>query len=71
MPVLSFCWQIYFQTIIKDDMNIGEEDATEGEIQIERITVRMIEARSKNLVPVFDHQQIPKLQMSRYISFKV
>lgn len=53
--------------MIKDDIKVGEEDASEGEIQIERIPTCMIEARSKNLVPVFDYLKMPKFQMSRYI----
>lgn len=60
-------WQIYFQTMIKDDSGIGEEDTLGGEIQIERIPARMVEARLKNLVPVFDYHKMPHFQMARYV----
>lgn len=33
---------------------LAEEITSKGEIEIERIPTRMIEARSKDLVPIFD-----------------
>ncbi|CAK9150291.1 unnamed protein product [Ilex paraguariensis] len=58
--------EIYFQAMVTDGIKIGEADALEGEIEIERITSRMIEARSKDLVPVFDYLQTPKFPPARY-----
>lgn len=60
-------WQIYFQTMIKDDSILGEEDTLGGEIQIERFPVHMVEARLKDLVPVFDYNKMPHFQMARYV----
>lgn len=39
-----------------------------GEIEVERIPVRIIEVRSKELVPVFDYQ-VPKFLQGRYVTF--
>lgn len=54
--------EIYFQpmsnNIIKMDV---EDDAPLGEIEIERIPTCMVEVRSKDLIPVFDYIQPPKL----------
>lgn len=44
---------------------IDETNASWGEIEIERIPTRMIEARSKGLVPVFDYLSTPKIQQTR------
>lgn len=57
--------EIYFQSMIMDDIKIDVDDASGGEIEIERIPTRMIEARSKDLVPVFDYLQTPKFQQAR------
>ena len=46
---------------------INEENA--GEIEIERIPTRMIEARSKGLVPVVDYLQTPKIKQTRFTKF--
>lgn len=53
--------------MIKDDSVLGEEDTLGGEIQIERFPARMVEARLKDLVPVFDYQKMPHFQISRYV----
>jgi hypothetical protein len=45
--------------------NMDETNAAWGEIEIERIPTRMIEARSRGLVPVFDYLPIPKIQQTR------
>ena len=50
-----------------DGINTSEESAFEGEIEIERIPTRMIEVSSKELVPVFEYLQAPKLQPGRCI----
>ncbi|KAL7249389.1 hypothetical protein ACSBR1_011562 [Camellia fascicularis] len=52
--------QIYLQS-----MTIDGEGAPGWEIEIERIPTRMIEARSKNLVPVFESLPTPKFQQAR------
>lgn len=41
------------------------ENALRGEIEVERFQTRMIEARLKDLVPVFDYLQTPKFQKPR------
>ncbi|KAJ6842385.1 autophagy-related protein 18f-like isoform X1 [Iris pallida] len=57
--------EIYFQ-VLMDKSIIGENsDGTGGEIEIERIPTRTIEARSKELIPVFDYLQSPRFQQSR------
>lgn len=45
---------------------MGEEAASSGEFEIERIPTCVIEARSKDLVPIFDYFQTPKLQQARF-----
>ncbi|XP_057950223.1 autophagy-related protein 18f [Malania oleifera] len=57
--------EIYFQSMMIDDVEMVEDNALRGEIEIEKIPTRMIEARSKDLVPVFDHLQTPKFQQAR------
>lgn len=52
-----------------DDIN--DEGACGGEIEIERVPVRILEARSKDLVPVFDYLQNPKFQHGRCGSTKL
>ena len=42
------------------------ETASGGEVEIERIPTRIIEGRSKGLVPVFDFLQTTKYQKTRY-----
>ena len=39
-----------------------------GEIGIEKIPTHMMEAKSKNLVPVFDYLDNPTSQLARYLS---
>lgn len=56
--------QIYFQAMARDCVK-GDEIGSLGEIEIERIPTRMIEARSKDLVPVFDYLQLPKISQTR------
>ncbi|KAF8414077.1 hypothetical protein HHK36_002076 [Tetracentron sinense] len=57
--------QIYFQLMMMDGIKAEEENVLGGEIEIERIPTRMIEASSKDLIPVFDYIQTPKFQQSR------
>lgn len=56
--------QIYFQVMGRDGVKIDEIDHP-GELDIERITTRMVEARSKDLVPVFDYLQSSKISQPR------
>nr|DAD23258.1 TPA_asm: hypothetical protein HUJ06_024721 [Nelumbo nucifera] len=56
--------EIYFQVMMMDYKNI-KESVLGGEIEIEQFPTRMIEARSKDLVPVFEHLQTPKFQETR------
>ncbi|GAB4849612.1 hypothetical protein Ancab_004406 [Ancistrocladus abbreviatus] len=60
--------EIYFQTMVINSSKLVQECATGGEIEIERIPTRMIEARSKHLVPVFDYLQLLKPQLARFPS---
>ncbi|KAJ9182739.1 hypothetical protein P3X46_006698 [Hevea brasiliensis] len=56
--------EIYFQLMTAEEIKMDRETALGGEIDVERIPTRMIEARSKNLVPVFDylqHARVPAL----------
>lgn len=67
---LSSCFiyfQIYFQSMVMDGIKMAEENAFGGEIEIERFPTRMIEARSKDLVPVFDYLQTPQFQQARCV----
>ncbi|MBA0606609.1 hypothetical protein Godav_019051 [Gossypium davidsonii] len=56
--------EIYFQSMVMDGIKMAEENAFGGEIEIENFSAQMIEARSKNLVPVFDYVQTPKFQQT-------
>ncbi|XP_024198989.1 autophagy-related protein 18f isoform X2 [Rosa chinensis] len=60
--------ELYFQSMIVEGVKMDGETATGGEIEIERIPTRMIEARSKDLVPVFDYLQTPVFQQTSNIS---
>ncbi|XP_062168619.1 autophagy-related protein 18f [Alnus glutinosa] len=57
--------EIYFQSMMVEATKMDESNASWGEIEIERIPARMIEARSKGLVPAFDYLPIPKIQQTR------
>ncbi|KAH8518447.1 hypothetical protein Peur_037541 [Populus x canadensis] len=57
--------EIYFQSMMTEGIDVNDADAMQGEIEIERIPARMIEARSKDLVPLFDYLQTPKFPHSR------
>ncbi|KAM7504119.1 hypothetical protein LguiB_003023 [Lonicera macranthoides] len=57
--------EVYFQSMIKDDIKIDEENDLGGEIEIEKIPSRMIEARSKDLVPVLGYLHAPKFRQAR------
>ncbi|XAR67484.1 hypothetical protein NMG60_11002258 [Bertholletia excelsa] len=61
--------EIYFQWMSSNGIKINGKNAYGGEIEIERIPTCTIEARSKDLVPVFDHLHTPKSQKARtYVS---
>ncbi|KAL5737790.1 hypothetical protein ACOSP7_030551 [Xanthoceras sorbifolium] len=56
--------QIYFQSMT-EGIETEDQNDLKGEVEIERIPTRMIEARSKDLVPVFNYLQSPKFQQAR------
>ncbi|XXG69274.1 hypothetical protein AAC387_Pa06g2186 [Persea americana] len=67
-PAVAPLWSksaISFHVMYTDGIRTDSGDVLGGEIEVERIPTRMIEARSKSLVPVFDHLQTPKFQHSR------
>ncbi|KAG4384485.1 hypothetical protein GLYMA_13G287000v4 [Glycine max] len=58
--------EIYFHSMLQESTIMDEEAAASGgEFEIERIPTCMIEARSKDLVPIFDYIQTPKVQQTR------
>ncbi|PON61475.1 Breast carcinoma amplified sequence [Parasponia andersonii] len=57
--------EIYFQSMVMEGFDMDKEIALGGEVEIERILTRTIEARSKHLVPVFDYLQSTKYQKTR------
>ncbi|XP_059662533.1 autophagy-related protein 18f isoform X2 [Cornus florida] len=56
--------EISFQSMMVDGLKIDGEDVLGGEIEIESIPTCMIEARPRDLVPVFDHFQAPNSQQA-------
>ncbi|KAI4374756.1 hypothetical protein MLD38_012713 [Melastoma candidum] len=57
---------IHFQSMMIDDVNKSDEESSfGGEREIERISTRTVEGRSKDLVPVFDHLPTFKQQTPR------
>ncbi|KAF5190150.1 Autophagy 18 f isoform [Thalictrum thalictroides] len=60
--------EIYFQNMVLDGLE-AETGNSGGETEIERFSIRVIEARCKDLVPVYDYLQAHKLQQSRASSF--
>ncbi|KAJ4832445.1 hypothetical protein Tsubulata_017108 [Turnera subulata] len=57
--------EVYFQTMMAEGIDLNEENQMQGEVEIEKIPTRTIEARSKDLIPVFDYLQIPKFLHAR------
>ncbi|MCD7463910.1 hypothetical protein HAX54_051687 [Datura stramonium] len=57
--------EIYFQSFVVDEINIGDVYAFGGEAEIEVFPTHLVEARSKDLVPVFDYIQASKTQQGR------
>jgi len=53
--------------MVKDVIKIDEEDSSRQEIEIEKIPTRMVEARSKVLVPVLDFLQTSKFEQERCV----
>ena len=45
---------------------MDEEAASGGEFEIDKIPTRVIQARSKDLVPIFDYIQTSKFQQIRF-----
>lgn len=52
--------QVYFQPMSVEGINLDDENTLGGEIQIERIPTCTVEAKSKDLIPVFDYLQAAK-----------
>ncbi|KAI3410625.1 BCAS3 domain-containing protein [Psidium guajava] len=59
---------IIFQSMLAEDVKSDEENASEGENEMEKISTHIIEARSKDLVPVFDYLQMSKNQHARMVN---
>ncbi|OVA10916.1 WD40 repeat [Macleaya cordata] len=57
--------QIYFQSMTKDVVKAENLSSLGGEIEIEQLLCRIIEAKSKHVLAVFDDLQAPKFQQSR------
>lgn len=57
--------------MIVEGVKMDGETAAGGEIESERIPTRMIEARSKDLLPVFDYLQTPVFQPTRWEDFSM
>ncbi|OIT28230.1 PREDICTED: autophagy-related protein 18f-like [Nicotiana attenuata] len=57
--------EIYFQSFVTDGINVGDVCAFGGESEIEAIPTHLVEARSKDLIPVFDYIQASKTQQGR------
>ncbi|XP_078428567.1 autophagy 18 F-like protein isoform X2 [Wolffia australiana] len=51
--------EIYFQAMIEEGIKTGLGNSPDGELELERMPTRTIEARSKDLIPVFDYLQLP------------
>lgn len=51
--------------MVDDGVEIDSGSLSGGETEIERIPTRTVEARSKDLIPVFDYLQLPKSQQPR------
>lgn len=51
--------------MVMDDINMADENAFVGEVEIEMLLTRMIGTRKKSLVPVFDYLQSFKFQQAR------
>ncbi|KAJ6797069.1 autophagy-related protein 18f-like isoform X1 [Iris pallida] len=57
--------EIYFQVMKVESIIADYTSSMGGEIEIERIPTRTIEARSKELIPVFDYLQSSRFHQSR------
>ncbi|EEF39532.1 breast carcinoma amplified sequence, putative [Ricinus communis] len=53
--------EIYFQPMMTEGIKMDGENAMLGEIEVERLPTRTIEARSKDLVPVFDYHRYARV----------
>lgn len=50
-----------------DGSILNKEGSSGGEVEIEDVPIRAVEARSKYLIPVFDYLQSPKFQQGRCV----
>lgn len=65
--LLPLLIQISFNVLMDQNSKESYSGNSVGEIEIERIPCRTIEAKLKDLVPVFDHLQPPTFQQPRFI----
>ncbi|KAL9255259.1 Autophagy-related protein [Drosera capensis] len=56
---------IYFESMMATSSKLLEETTAGGETEIERVSIRPMEAKPKNLIRVFDYLQTPKSQNTR------
>lgn len=63
--VLLVVLQMYFQSFVANEINTGDVYAFGGEAEIEEFPTHLVEARKKDLVPVFDYIQSSKSQQGR------
>ncbi|XP_031485223.1 autophagy-related protein 18g [Nymphaea colorata] len=54
--------QIYFQVMLLDDVKMENVNLSCGEVEVERVPTRNVEARVKDLVPAVDYPQASKFQ---------
>ncbi|CAJ1956394.1 unnamed protein product, partial [Sphenostylis stenocarpa] len=59
---------IYFRSMLQEPDIMGEEATSGGEFEIERMSNCIIEASSKDLVPIIDYIQTPMLHDTRISS---
>ncbi|PHU13064.1 hypothetical protein BC332_19994 [Capsicum chinense] len=57
--------EMYFQSFVANEINTGDVYAFGGEAEIEEFPTHLVEARKKDLVPVFDYIQSSKSQQGR------
>ncbi|KAK1308837.1 Autophagy-related protein 18g [Acorus calamus] len=57
--------EFYFQVMMTDGIKTNDDTDFGGETEIERIPTRMVEARSKDLIPAFDYLPLPRFHLSR------
>lgn len=59
--------EIYFQSFVADEVKIGDIYAFGGETEIEEVPTHLVEARSKDLVPVLISFKLPRPNQGGYL----